>query len=68
MKFTVERIEKDTLILELGDGKLIEVPRALIPDAQEGAVYEIKKSALEMQIRTQHEVENNHSYECYYMF
>lgn len=53
MKFTIERIEKDTLILELGDAKLIEVSCALIPDAQEGAVYEIKKDDSEMQTRRQ---------------
>lgn len=50
---TIERVEKDTIILELADGKLIEVPRALIPDAQEGFIYEIKKNASETQKRIQ---------------
>lgn len=53
MVITIDRIEKDTLVLELADGELIEVPRSLIPDAQEGFIYDIKKNELETQTRAQ---------------
>lgn len=53
MIITVDRIEKDRIILELTDGQMIEVPRALIPGAQEGAIYSIKKENKEQQTRRQ---------------
>lgn len=33
MVITIDRVEKDTLVIELADGQMIDVPRALIPDA-----------------------------------
>lgn len=53
MVITIDRIEKDTLVIELADGQMIDVPRALIPDAQEGFIYDIKKNELETQTRKQ---------------
>lgn len=53
MIFTVDRIEKDRIILEPEDGQMIEVPRALIPNAQEGFIYSIKKENKEQQTRRQ---------------
>lgn len=53
MVITIDRIEKDTLVIELADGQMIDVPRALIPDAQEGFIYDIKKIDLEMGNRKQ---------------
>lgn len=53
MMITIDRIEKDKLVLELADGQMIDVPRALIPDAQEGFIYDIKKNDLEMKTRRQ---------------
>lgn len=43
MVITIEQIEKDTLVLELGEEKLIEVRRALISGTQESLIYDIKK-------------------------
>lgn len=44
MKFTVDRIEEDIIVLELPDLSHISVPAQLIPTAKEGDVYEIKKN------------------------
>lgn len=53
MVITIDRVEKDMLVVELADGQMIDVPRALIPDAQEGWVYNIEKNESEIQTRTQ---------------
>lgn len=44
MKFTIKQIEKNMLVLTLGYEKPIEVCRALIPDTQEGLIYDIKNA------------------------
>ena len=45
MKIIIDRIENDVAVIELPDGKMIEVPRLLFPDAEEGDAYNIEKDS-----------------------
>lgn len=37
----IDRIEGDFLVVETEDGKLLSVPKELIPDAKEGMIFSI---------------------------
>lgn len=41
MQVTVDRIEEDYIVLELEDGDIVDVPKELIPGAQEGDIVDI---------------------------
>jgi hypothetical protein len=43
MKVTIDRIENDTVVLELQNGKTINAPRQLFENAMEADIYIIKK-------------------------
>ena len=45
MKVTIDRIENDTVVLELQNGKTINAPRQLFENAMEADIYIIKKTA-----------------------
>ncbi|MCI8610828.1 MAG: DUF3006 domain-containing protein [Clostridiales bacterium] len=45
MKITIDRIENDVIAIELPDGKMIDIPCHLFPDAAEGDVYSIEKDS-----------------------
>ena len=49
MEITIDRIENGMLVVELSDGRTIDVLRALLPDAAEGDVYMIQKGGAETQ-------------------
>lgn len=49
MKITIDRMENDRLVVELPDGRTIDVPCAWLPDAVEGDVYRIEKEKAEPQ-------------------
>ncbi len=51
MKITIDRIENDVATMELPDGKIIDVPRLLFPDAVEGDVYSIEKDSAAGHVR-----------------
>jgi len=43
MRMMIDRIEQDFIIAELPDGQILNLPRALLPDAAEGQVYLITR-------------------------
>ena len=43
MKITIDRFEGDFAVLELPDGKFINVPKVLFCDAKEGDRFEIQR-------------------------
>ena len=51
MEITIDRIENGMLVVELPDGRTIDVPQALLPDATEGDVYRIEKGSTEAQLQ-----------------
>ena len=57
MQVIVDRIENNMLVLEKEDGSVYNVPKDLIPDAQEGDVIEITIKKDETNLR-KNKVEN----------
>ena len=51
MKITIDRIENGVAVIELPDGKIIDVPSALFPGAAESDVYTIEKDKTETEAR-----------------
>ncbi len=47
MKITVDRFEGDFAVVELPDGKMVNIPKILIPDANEGDVVSVCVDAAE---------------------
>ncbi len=41
MEVIVDRIEEDFLVLELEDGKHVNVPKILVPNAREGDIIDM---------------------------
>ena len=41
MKGIIDRFEGEYAVLEIGDGRHVDLPRALVPDAHEGDVVNI---------------------------
>ncbi len=50
MKITIDRIENDRFVIELPDGQVLDVPRALFSDASEGDIYRIEKDEVETEV------------------
>lgn len=42
MKVIVDRIEENFIVVEIEKGKTVDIPKELIPDAQEGDVISIQ--------------------------
>lgn len=51
MTFTIDRIEGNYLIVELENGKIINLPKELIPNAKENDIYSINLNKDEMKKR-----------------
>lgn len=51
MTFTIDRIENNYLIVELENGKTIDIPKELIPNAKENDIYTITLNESEMKKR-----------------
>ena len=51
MTFTIDRIEGNYLIVELENGKIINLPKELIPNAKENDIYTINLNKDEMKKR-----------------
>lgn len=51
MTFTIDRIEDNYLIVELENGKTIDIPKELIPNAKENDIYTITLNESEMEKR-----------------
>lgn len=51
MKVIIDRIEGDSVIVEIGGGKIISVPRILFQNAKEGDVFKIEIDREETNIR-----------------
>lgn len=51
MTFTIDRIEGNYLIVELENGKIINLPKELIPTAKENDIYTIILNKDEMKKR-----------------
>ena len=51
MKVIIDRIEGDYVIVEIGVGKIISVPRILFQNAKEGDVFKIEIDREETNIR-----------------
>lgn len=51
MKVIIDRIEGDSVIVEIGVGKIISVPRILFQNAKEGDVFKIEIDSEETNIR-----------------
>lgn len=51
MTFTIDRIEGNYLIVELENGKIINLPKELIPNAKENDIYTITLNNDEMKKR-----------------
>ena len=51
MTFTIDRIEGNYLIVELENGKIINLPKELIPNAKENDIYAITLNRDEMKKR-----------------
>ena len=51
MTFTIDRIEGNYLIVELENGKIINLPKELIPNAKENDTYTITLNKDEMKKR-----------------
>lgn len=52
MKIIIDRIENDFVVVELPNGKTLDIPCSLLPDATEGDVYSIDKDSSETDDRT----------------
>ena len=53
MKVTIDRLEGDFAIVELEDGRFIEVLKGLFEDVSEGDIYEICKDEAAKEERTE---------------
>ena len=51
MTFTIDRIEGNYLIVELENGKIINLPKELIPNSKENDIYTITLNKDEMKKR-----------------
>lgn len=51
MTITIDRIEGNYLIVELENGKIINLPKELIPNAKENDIYSINLNKDEMKKR-----------------
>ena len=51
MTITIDRIEGNYLIVELENGKIINLPKGLIPNAKENDIYTITLNKDEMKKR-----------------
>ena len=51
MTITIDRIEENYLIVELENGKIINLPKELIPNAKENDIYTIILNKDEMKKR-----------------
>lgn len=51
MTFTIDRMEGNYLIIELENGKIINLPKELIPNAKENDIYTIILNKDEMKKR-----------------
>lgn len=51
MTITIDRIEDNYLIVELENGKTIDIPKELIPNAKENDIYTITLNESEMEKR-----------------
>ena len=51
MTITIDRIEENYLIVELENGKIINLPKELIPNAKENDIYSINLNKDEMKKR-----------------
>lgn len=51
MTFTIDRIEDNYLIVELENGKTIDIPKELIPNAKENDIYNITLNESKMENR-----------------
>ena len=51
MTITIDRIEENYLIVELENGKIINLPKELIPTAKENDIYTITLNKDEMKKR-----------------
>lgn len=52
MKISIDRFEGEFAVVELKDGKIVDMPRALLPeDAKEGDIIEIRIDLEETQKR-----------------
>ena len=51
MTITIDRIEENYLIVELENGKIINLPKELIPNAKENDIYTINLNKDEMKKR-----------------
>lgn len=51
MKVIIDRIEGDSVIVEIGVGKIVSVPRILFQNAKEGDVFKIEIDREETNIR-----------------
>ncbi|MBQ4516348.1 MAG: DUF3006 domain-containing protein [Clostridia bacterium] len=49
MKLIIDRFEKDYAVVEMPDGKMVNIPKILLSDAKEGDVVEIKVNKNETQ-------------------
>ena len=54
MTFTIDRIEGNYLIVELENGKIINLPKELIPNAKENDIYTITLNKDEMKKRKEY--------------
>ena len=54
MKITIDRIENDVAVIEFPDGKTLNIPLLLFPDAEEGDVYNIEKDSARRDARRCH--------------
>lgn len=51
MTFTIDRIEDNYIIVELENGKTVDIPKELIPNAKENDIYTITLNESEMEKR-----------------
>ncbi len=42
MQVTVDKLEGDYLVVELASGEMVNIPKKLVPKAQEGDIIDIK--------------------------
>ena len=64
MTFTIDRIEGNYLIVELENGKIINLPKELIPNAKENDIYTITLNKDEMKKR-KNNINNKYSKDYY---
>lgn len=51
MKVIIDRIEGDSVIVEIGVGKIVSVPKILFQNAKEGDVFKIEVDTKETEMR-----------------